>query len=81
MGAVERAILEAYHPCKDHRGLLWEMRRRVRILAFQYSVTVGTSVMLAEEAICVHIFLLLLLASIGYGLYAQCHPLMSSIAG
>ncbi len=57
------------------------MCRRVRILAFQYSVTVGTSVMLTEEAICVHMFLLLLLASIGYGLYAQCHPLISSIAG
>ena len=57
------------------------MRRRVRILAFQYSVTVGTSVMLTEEACCVHIFLVLLLASVGYGLYAQCHPLISSVAG
>ena len=55
--------------------------RRYRILAFQYSVTVGTSVMLPEEAICVHIFLLLLLAAIGYGLYAQCYPLISIIAG
>ena len=50
------------------------MHRRMRILAFQYSVTVGTSVMLTEEAVCVHIFLLLLLASIGYCLYAQWPP-------
>ena len=57
------------------------MRRHVRVVAFQYSVTVGTYVMLTEEAICVHVFLLLVLASIGCGLYVQCHPLISSIAG
>ena len=27
MGAVERAVLEAYHPCKEQRGLLWELHR------------------------------------------------------
>jgi len=60
------------------------MRRRLRVLAFQYSVTVGTNVMLTEEAMCVHIFLLLLLASIGYGFYAQVcgiYPLISSMTG
>ena len=29
MGAVERAILEAYRPCKGHRSLLWELGRSV----------------------------------------------------
>ncbi len=40
--------------------------------------------MLPEEAICVHIFILLLLSSIGYGLYVQIwgiYPLLSRIAG